>query len=97
MSLSKLWEMMKDREALRAAVHGIAESQIDTTERLDNSRVNKTQFVLSRPAGSWSIKQPAYNTGVQYRTTLPAVTKCWHSHDTRRTHTGWQKHQETKR
>ena len=32
MSLSKLWEMIKDREAWHAAAHGIAKSQ---TQRID--------------------------------------------------------------
>ena len=73
MSLSKLWEMVMDREALHAAVHGHTES--DTTERLKNmSQAFLSPKIQIHP--NTPIKLNIYIFSVQNRW-MPQTDQTW--------------------
>ena len=54
MSLSNLWEMVKDREAWGAAVHGVTKES-NTIEQLSDNRDTDVENGLVDSVGKWRV------------------------------------------
>ena len=82
-SLSELCELVMDREAWRAGIHGVAKSHGDTTKWLNWTELNRTEPVPpASPAlagGSFTIEAVAKEIAFLYNleTSMQIVALIW--------------------
>jgi len=60
MSLSKLWEIVKDREARRAAVHGVTKSQTPLSDQM------MTDYIAHQAPLSMGFSRQEYWSGLPF-------------------------------
>ena len=62
MNLSKLWELVMDREVWRAAVHGVAKSQTRLSDWTEQNINNSMLKLVSRLRGGYHPKAPCFSS-----------------------------------